>query len=127
MLNPALDTLYTKLFYRDRPLFLFFIGALALHFLIWILLFVFLDTFRSPETDYIALHAAVIVGTDYIARWESVFLVPALSVFLMICNTLLAGALIHLNKRLSRAFSATALCANGALVTALYLLYRINL
>ena len=127
MLNPAIDASYTKFFYRDRLFLLFFIGACALHFLIWALLFVFFDTFRPPDTDYIALHAAVIVGTDYIARWESIFLLPALGGFLIVCNTLLAGALIHTNKRLSRALSLTALCGNGVLVYALYLLYRINL
>ena len=126
MMKQTIDALYTKLFYRDRPLFLFLCGAFALHFLTWGALFFFFDTFRPQDTDYIALHYSTVIGTDFIARWESIFLVPGLGTFLIVCNMLLGRQMMHVNKRLAHALALTALVGNGVLVYVFFLLYRIN-
>lgn len=126
MSHPLIDAIYTKLFYRDGYFFLFLSGALALHILIWGALIVFFDTFRPIDTDYIALHYSIVIGADFIARWESIFLVPGIGAFLILCNTLLGRAMMHTNMNLARALALAALVGNGVLVYVLFLLYRIN-
>lgn len=126
MLNPSLDTLYTKFFFRDRPFFLFIAGSGGLTILLWLFLIINLDTFRPSDTEYITLHYKMIVGTDFIARWESIFLIPALAVFIVICNTALARGMIHAHKPLARALACAALITTAVLFFSLYLLYRIN-
>ncbi|MBI4253372.1 hypothetical protein HY623_04340 [Candidatus Uhrbacteria bacterium] len=126
MLHPSLDALYTKFFFRDRPFFLFIAGAGGLSILSWLFLIINLDTFRPSDTEYITLHYKMIVGTDFIARWESIFLIPALAVFIVVCNTALARGMIHAHKPLARALSCAALITSAVLYMSLTLLYRIN-
>lgn len=126
MVPVRFDAIYTRLFFRDAPYFLCMSGALAVHFLLWAFVGLGLNTFRPSDTEYITLHYKIIFGTDFIARWESILLIPALGAFILICNGSVGRSMIRTNRARARAFAAVALCANVVLLLSLYLLYRVN-
>lgn len=126
MIHPRLDAFYTKFFLRDRQFFLLFAGAVGVNALIWTLLALGLDTFRPSDTEYITLHYKIIFGTDFIARWETIFLIPGLGVFFIAVNMVVGRSMYHIQKTLSNALMLTALFGNVVLFFALYLLLRVN-
>ena len=120
------DAFYTKAFHRDRYFFLYTLGTLVMYILLWILLIAGLDTFRPSDTDYITLHYKIIMGTDFIARWETIFLLPAFAAFCIGVNTVLGHRLYHIQKTLMRMLAATSFGVTLVVFAALLLLLRIN-
>lgn len=127
MIRHQWNAFYAKVFLRDPLFFAFLATAVGLYALMWIFLILTFDTFRPSDSEYIILHAKIIFGTDYIARWESIFLLPALAAFLIICNTILGRAMMYTHKPLARALGFAALAGTAVLLFGLYLLYQINL
>lgn len=126
MIYRRFDTFYTKVFFRDRPFLLIGIGALCIHGLIWLLLILGFDTFRATDTEYITLHYRIIFGTDFIARWESIFLIPGLGAGMIVLNTMIARAIYHIGRIVSVALMSAACVGNALLLLVLYLLLQIN-
>jgi len=127
MIHPILDRYYTKLFFRDRVFSLFFVAGLLAHAAQWILLFLAFDTIYSPDKAYITLHYKIIFGTDFVAQWFSIFLVPLVGLAVFIINALISRTLYNIDKRLAIACMATAFFVNAVLLWALYLLLQVNL
>ncbi len=98
-----------------------------LHGLLWILLILGLDTFRSGDREYIILHYKIFFGTDFVARWFSIYLLPLVGLAVLGVTIFLQGAVYHIERRLAYALSFTALLVQALLLVGLALLIQINL
>ncbi len=127
MIHPLLDAVYTRAFFRDRLFFIvFFLGCL-LHAVLWTLLFLGFDTLATSDTQYITLHYKILFGTDFVAQWFSLFLVPLCGFLILGINYFLGRTLYHIERRFSIALAAAALAVQVILVFSLYLLLQVNL
>ncbi|MBI4600229.1 hypothetical protein HY732_04920 [Candidatus Uhrbacteria bacterium] len=127
MLHPLLDTWYTRAFFRDHLFFGISSAALFAHAAVWLLLFLGFDTIYTSDREYITLHYKILFGTDFVAQWFVIFLVPLVGLFVLIVNFILERTLYHIERRLAYALAAAALAVNSILIFALYLLLQVNL
>jgi len=126
MLPGALNSLYTKIFLRDRTLFILAGITALVHGLIWFLLFLGFDTLYSPDREYITLHYNSVFGADFVARWFTIFLIPLCGLVLVGINMFIGYRVYNINKHLTYTCALTALVVNILLLTALQLLLRAN-
>lgn len=126
MLPKPLDFLYTKLFLRDRIIFILSSATAIMHAAIWFLLFLGFDNVYSPDREYITLHYNSVFGTDFVARWFTIFLIPVCGLVFALINTFVGYRVYNLNKHLTYACSLTALIGTIFLFVALQLLLRMN-
>lgn len=126
MLPGPLNSLYTKLFLRDRVIFIIASATVVVYGVMLFLLFLGFNDIYSADREYITLHYNSVFGTDFVARWFTIFLVPLCGFVIAGINTFVGYRIYNLNKHLTYACALTALVSNILLFCALQLLLRVN-
>ena len=127
MLHPTIDTFYTKVFFRDRLLFFLSCGGMVVYGALLLLLSLGFDTLYTSDREYITLHYKILFGTDFVAQWFYIFLIPLAGVVVFALNFFVGRVLYNIERNLTYASMAVALLVQGLLFFGLILLLQVNL
>lgn len=108
-----------KLFFRDKIISAFLIGAVVINLVMW----VYLPLAIKPTKAAVFLHYTVHLGVDFIDSWANIFNLPFLGLIILLVNGLLAYLVYHY-KYLSRLLVAgTAVIQVFIFIQAYFLAY----
>ncbi len=124
--HPAITSMYTTLFFRDRGFFLATLFAWLSHSVLWILLLWRFNIVYQGGRDYIALHYKVVFGVDWLGQWYSIFLLPMTGMIIIVTHYLLAKHSYHQQKTFVYLLMGSAIACQCVLVFALSLIIQAN-
>lgn len=121
------DHMQHFLFYRNKVLAHLYEAAALAHLAMWGILAANIQTVYQPKKEFITLHYKVGIGPDFVGPWYLILLFPLFGCAVLISHCALSRIMYRHDRFSSGALAVSALCLQGVISWALFLIIKANL